>query len=61
VNLILLDAFAKAPPVEDPIRFLSKPRNKKGLELLRKGYKNIEVAKITGLHVNTITKIKRHI
>ena len=27
----------------------------------RKGYKNIEVAKITGLHVNTITKVKRHL
>ena len=26
-----------------------------------KGYKNIEVAKITGLHVNTITKVKRHL
>lgn len=32
----------KPGSVEDPIRFLSKPRNKKGLEFLRKGYKNIE-------------------
>jgi DNA invertase Pin-like site-specific DNA recombinase len=46
---------------EDPIKFLSKPQNKKALDLLRKGYKNIEVAKITELHVNTITKVKRHL
>ena len=46
---------------EGPIKFLSKPQNKKALDLLRKGYKNIEVAKITGLHVNTITKVKRHL
>ena len=46
---------------EGPIKFLSKPQNKKALDLLKKGYKNIEVAKITGLHVNTITKVKRHL
>jgi len=46
---------------EDPIKFLSKSQNKKALDLLRNGYKNIEVAKITGLHVNTITKVKRHL
>jgi len=51
----------KPGSVENPIQFLSKPQNKKALELLRKGYKNVEVARITGLHVNTITKIKRHI
>ena len=50
----------KPGSVEDPIKFLTKKKNKQALELLKNGYKNIEVAKITGLHVNTITKIKRH-
>lgn len=44
---------------ENPIKFLSKPKNKKAIELLEKGYKNIEIAKITGLHKNTVTKIKK--
>ena len=44
---------------EDPLRFLSKPKNKKATELLKKGYKNVEVSGITGIHVNTVTKIKR--
>ncbi|WP_394369745.1 helix-turn-helix domain-containing protein [Flavihumibacter profundi] len=29
------------------------------VQLLKKGYKATEVSKITGLHVNTITKIKK--
>jgi DNA invertase Pin-like site-specific DNA recombinase len=44
---------------EDVLAFLSKEKNKKALELLKKGYKCIEVAKILELHVNTITKIKK--
>jgi DNA invertase Pin-like site-specific DNA recombinase len=44
---------------EDPLKFLSKPKNKKAMELLRKNYKNIEIARITGLNINTITKIKK--
>ena len=44
---------------ENPIKFLTKAKNKKATELLDKGYKNVEVAKITGLHQNTITKIKK--
>ena len=44
---------------ENPIKFLTKEKNKKATELLDKGYKNVEVAKITGLHQNTITKIKK--
>jgi DNA invertase Pin-like site-specific DNA recombinase len=44
---------------EDPLRFLSKSKNKKAVELLKKGYKKVEVAKITGLNVNTITKISK--
>jgi DNA invertase Pin-like site-specific DNA recombinase len=44
---------------DDPLKFLSKPKNKKAMELVKKGYKNIEVACITGLNINTITKIKK--
>ena len=44
---------------EDSLRFLSKDKNKKALELLRKGYKGTEVSKIAGVHKNTITKIKK--
>jgi DNA invertase Pin-like site-specific DNA recombinase len=51
----------KPGSIEDPVRFLSKKRNRQALDLLKNGYKNIEVAKIVGLHPNTITKIKRHL
>jgi len=44
---------------EDTLTFLSKPKNKKAIDLLKKGYKNIEVSRIVGLHPNTITKVKR--
>ncbi|PKG42783.1 recombinase family protein [Psychroflexus sp. MES1-P1E] len=44
---------------EDLIDFLSKPKNKKAIELLKKGYKNVEISKIVGLHPNTITKVKK--
>lgn len=44
---------------DDPLKFLSKPKNKKAMELVKKGYKNIEVARITGLNINTITKVKK--
>lgn len=44
---------------DDPLKFLSKPKNKKAMELIKKDYKNIEVARITGLNINTITKIKK--
>ena len=40
-------------------QFLSKPKNLKALEYIKKGYKNVEVAKIVGLHYNTVTKIKK--
>ncbi len=39
--------------------FLEKPKNKKALDYLKKGYKANEIAKLTDLHVNTITKIKK--
>jgi DNA invertase Pin-like site-specific DNA recombinase len=44
---------------EDVLSFLSKPRNKKAIQLLKTGYKAVEVSKITELHPNTITKIKK--
>jgi DNA invertase Pin-like site-specific DNA recombinase len=44
---------------EDPLKFLSKVKNRRAMELLKKNYKGSEVAKITGLNINTITKIKK--
>ena len=44
---------------EDVLQFLGKEKNKKSLELLKKGYKAVEVSKITGVNQNTITKIKK--
>ncbi len=45
---------------EDILAFLSKEKNKKALEYLKKGYKAVEISKITGIHINTITKIKKY-
>lgn len=39
--------------------FLNKPKNKVAVERLKLGLKKNEVAKITGLHINTITKISK--
>lgn len=44
---------------EDTLAFLSKKKNKEALAYFKKGYKAIEIAKLTGLHLNTLTKIKR--
>ena len=44
---------------EDVFAFLSKPQNKKALEYLKKGYKMNEAAKLSGVHINTMTKIKK--
>ncbi len=44
---------------EDPLKFLSKVKNRRAMELIKKNYKGSEVAKITGLNINTITKIKK--
>lgn len=44
---------------EDTLSFLSKEKNKKALEYLKKGYKCIEAAKLAGIHLNTITKIRK--
>ena len=44
---------------ETALSFLSKENNKKALDYLRKGYKVVEVAKLTDLHINTVSKIKK--
>jgi DNA invertase Pin-like site-specific DNA recombinase len=44
---------------EDVLTFLSKDKNKKAVEYLKKGFKVGEVAKLADLHINTITKIKK--
>lgn len=43
---------------EDVLSFLNKDKNKKAVEYIKKGFKNTEVSKLTGLHINTLTKIK---
>lgn len=42
---------------EDTFAFLTK--HKKSFELLKKGYKAVEVSKITDVSLNTLTKIKK--
>jgi DNA invertase Pin-like site-specific DNA recombinase len=49
----------KAETKEDPLKFLSKPKNQKVIEYLKKGYKGSEVSKIVGVNPNTISKIKK--
>jgi DNA invertase Pin-like site-specific DNA recombinase len=44
---------------EDRLTFLSKPQNKRAVELIKKGYKGSEVAKICDLHPNTVSKVKK--
>jgi len=44
---------------EDVLKFLSKDQNKKALDYLKKGYKGVEISKLTGLHINTISKVKK--
>jgi DNA invertase Pin-like site-specific DNA recombinase len=45
---------------EDTLRFLSKAKNAKALQYLKKGdLNNTEISKLTGLHINTLTKIKK--
>lgn len=51
----------KAGSKEDVISFLNKEKNKKAVEYMKKNYKNTEISKITGLHINTLTKIKSYL
>ena len=44
---------------EDVHTFLDKPKNRKALEYIKKGYKLTEAAKLVGIHINTVTKIKK--
>jgi DNA invertase Pin-like site-specific DNA recombinase len=49
----------KCGSIEDVHMFLDKPKNKKALEYLKKGYKLNEAAKLSGIHINTMTKIRK--
>jgi DNA invertase Pin-like site-specific DNA recombinase len=49
----------KSGTKESVLDFLSKPKNKKAGELLKKGYKGNEISKILNISVNTVTKIKK--
>jgi len=44
---------------ESVLDFLDKEKNRKALDYLKKGFKINEVSKLTDLHPNTISKIKR--
>ena len=44
---------------EDVRSFLDKPQNKKALEYIKKGYKLKEAATLAGVHINTMTKIRK--
>ncbi len=44
---------------EDALKFLSKEKNKKALDYLKKGYKASEAATLSGVHPNTVTKIRK--
>lgn len=45
--------------IEDVHAFLDKPKNRKALDYIKKGYKLSEAAKLAGVHINTMTKIKK--
>jgi DNA invertase Pin-like site-specific DNA recombinase len=49
----------KSGTKEDTDKFLSKPKNQKIIQYLRKDYKHTEIVKITGASPNTILKVKR--
>ena len=44
---------------EDTLQFLAKDKNQKALLYLKQGFKGVEVSKLTGIHINTVTKIKK--
>jgi DNA invertase Pin-like site-specific DNA recombinase len=49
----------KSNTKEDILVFLSKPKNKKALEYLKKGYKGSEAAALADVHPNTVSKIRK--
>lgn len=44
---------------ESTLDFLSKESNKEALQMMKRGLKATEIAKLTGLNKNTLSKIKR--
>lgn len=40
-------------------KWIQKPKIAKTIEYLKKGYKAKEISRIVGIHVNTITKVKK--
>lgn len=44
---------------ESVVDFLNKPKNKSVIDYLKKGYTGVEITKIVGININTITKIKK--
>lgn len=44
---------------EDAQQFLSKPKNKKALEYLKRGMSLTEAGKLAEVHINTMTKIRK--
>ncbi|MEI6695641.1 MAG: recombinase family protein [Bacteroidota bacterium] len=49
----------KPGSVENTLEFLGKDQNKKVLDYLKKGFKCKEAALLAGVHINTVTKIKK--
>lgn len=49
----------KKGTTESNLSFLNKPKVKLAIDYLNKGMKGVEVRKLTELHPNTITKIKK--
>jgi len=44
---------------EDILQFLSKPKNRKAIDYLKRGMSLTEAGKLAGVHINTMTKIKK--
>ena len=44
---------------EDILQFLSKPKNRKAIDYLKRGMSLTETGKLAGVHINTMTKIKK--
>jgi DNA invertase Pin-like site-specific DNA recombinase len=50
----------KSDTKEDVVKFLSKPKNKAALEYMKKGNLKLkEISILSGVHINTLTKIKK--
>ena len=47
--------------VHKAVTGMAEEKNKKAVEYMKKNYKNTEISKITGLHINTLTKIKSYL